>query len=103
MAIFPNSLVDIDLATFDSKAQADLTTLRDYIKWFDERYGAWSQITSLMMTAAPPNGLGLTTTQSNFMLAFINDLHNFSLLAHGSAPVNIDDATFNIKNLILLG
>lgn len=92
------ALVPMDAAHITAAVQSDMTYMRGFIQWANQRYKAYNQVcTAAAMTAAT-----IAAGDQNIILAFIGDLNRICQLTSGTLPAAATDVVFNINAALTL-
>lgn len=90
------TFVPMDNTHLTVSLQNDVQQWRNTIYWAQQRQFIYNQnLTTQVMT-----GLSIATADQNAILAFIADLHNFNLLAAGTAPTSGSIFLFNCASVL---
>lgn len=90
------SYIPIDANHLTVALQNDAQQWRNTIDWAKQRYQAYNQnLTTTVMT-----NLGISTSDQNFILAFVADLNRFITLSGGVVPSDADNMVYNLQGVL---
>jgi len=90
------SFVPMDMTHLTVSLQNDVQQWRNTIGWAQERWFIYNQ----NLTTTVMNTLSIAAGDQSMIQAFIADLHNFNLLAAGSAPTSGSIFLFNCAGVL---
>jgi hypothetical protein len=90
------TLIPVDITNVKQTVQNDCLQVRSFLDWVNDRYQAYNQ----NLTTDVMNGLGISSGDQGFIVAFIGDLNRIKTLASGTVPSDADDMRYVIAGLL---